>query len=195
MVLGGWAAPLDLQVQVAWPTQQVDTVQDGLAWIWEPAPLPGVLCPGLSSLSPVSRRKGDLQQEHPVPPPLIPSTAVWLPWGPRPWRALVPQPKAGLAQSTTSYPRTPTASRAPPSRSGPWQPAALPPAESPVSCEVQLLLSGLREAPVHTCVSTCSEAPHLVMRLPPCRRHHCQEGGCYWSGRSPGLVPQCWEGG
>lgn len=41
------------------------------------------------------------------------------PPGSRPWRALVPPPKAGLAQSTASYPRTRPASRAPPPRSGP----------------------------------------------------------------------------
>lgn len=44
MVLGGWAAPLDLQAQVAWPTQQVDTVRT----VW---PGPGRLLPflGLSA--------------------------------------------------------------------------------------------------------------------------------------------------
>lgn len=50
------------------------------------------------------------------------------------------------------------------------------------------------EAPVHTIVSTCSVAPHWGLQLPPCCGHHRQEGGCYWSGRSAGLVPQCREG-
>lgn len=73
------------------------------------------------------------------------------------------------------------------------QPAALPRVQFPVSCEVWFLLSGSRGG-TSAYVSTCSVAPHWGLQPPPCCCPCHQEGGCYWSGRSAGLVSQCWEG-
>lgn len=91
MVSGGQATPPALGLLVALPTQQVDRAKLPIGYCpgWcgpdlEDCSLSGALCPGLSPLSSVSRRKGGSWQGDPLPPPFTLSTAVWLSWAPDP---------------------------------------------------------------------------------------------------------------